>query len=124
MFQIWRREESRFLRGELFFCPNLPVWLIYITRLFQNNPDGIASVTFKDPEQADDCIKMMDWRHFEGKRLRAEQWDGKTKYKVEETEEDRKRRLAGWRNYLEAGAASDDGASAKDQAESGAGNNV
>ncbi|VDP14535.1 unnamed protein product [Heligmosomoides polygyrus] len=28
-------------------------------------------------------------------------WDGKTKYKIDESEEDRKRRLAAWENYIQ-----------------------
>lgn len=46
---------------------------------------------------------MMDYRHFEGKQLRAEVWDGTTKFKLEETEEDRNKRMAHWGNYLEEG---------------------
>ncbi|KAL1227741.1 HIV Tat-specific factor [Trichinella pseudospiralis] len=66
----------------------------------KNNPDGVAAVTFAEPTEADDCITMMDWRIFEGNQLRADRWDGVTKYKVEETEDEQKKRLIQWENYL------------------------
>ncbi|KRX70521.1 HIV Tat-specific factor 1 -like protein, partial [Trichinella sp. T6] len=66
----------------------------------KNNPEGVAAVTFAEPTEADDCITMMDWRIFEGNQLRADRWDGVTKYKVEETEDEEKKRLSQWENYL------------------------
>ncbi|KRY12225.1 HIV Tat-specific factor 1 -like protein [Trichinella patagoniensis] len=68
--------------------------------LYDNNPEGVAAVTFAEPTEADDCITMMDWRIFEGNQLRADRWDGVTKYKVEETEDEEKKRLSQWENYL------------------------
>jgi hypothetical protein len=32
---------------------------------------------------------------------RAERWDGKTSYKIEETDHEREERLAKWEKYLE-----------------------
>lgn len=48
---------------------------------FQRHPDGVAQVNMSDPEEADVVIQMMDRRFFGSRRLIAETWDGKTKYK-------------------------------------------
>jgi len=71
--------------------------------IYENNPAGIASVTFKEPENADDCITMMDYRLLRNRQLRAERWDGRTKYKVEETEEQRNQRIQRYEEELEKG---------------------
>lgn len=47
----------------------------------QRHPDGVAQVNMSDPEEADLVIQMMDRRFFGTRRLIAETWDGKTKYK-------------------------------------------
>lgn len=47
----------------------------------QRHPDGVAQVNMGDPEEADLVIQMMDRRFFGKRRLIAETWDGKTKYK-------------------------------------------
>lgn len=70
--------------------------------MFQNNPEGIATITFAAAEDADDCITMMNYRVFHGKQLRAETWDGRTKYKSEESHEDQEKRLSTWHEFLEA----------------------
>ena len=58
-------------------------------------------MTFKTAEEADVCMEALDRRYFAGKRLLVETWDGKTKYEVEETEEQRRERLSKWEKYLE-----------------------
>ena len=66
------------------------------------NPQGICQVFFASPEEADISISMLDGRVFsKGKAMKAYTWDGKTKYKVNETEEEEKERLANWDKFLE-----------------------
>lgn len=50
--------------------------------LLQRHPDGVASVAFKEPEQADACILSFNGRWFGGRQLTAELWDGTTDYQV------------------------------------------
>lgn len=50
---------------------------------------------------ADDCLTMTDYKYMRGRQIRTERWDGKTKYKVEESEEDRRKRLQLWESQLE-----------------------
>uniref|UniRef100_A0A7N6ACN8 17S U2 SnRNP complex component HTATSF1 n=1 Tax=Anabas testudineus TaxID=64144 RepID=A0A7N6ACN8_ANATE len=71
--------------------------------LFDRHPDGVASVAFKEPEQADACIQSFNGRWFGGRQLSAELWDGTTDYQVEETTREREERLKGWSTFLEGG---------------------
>uniref|UniRef100_A0A3P8TC78 17S U2 SnRNP complex component HTATSF1 n=1 Tax=Amphiprion percula TaxID=161767 RepID=A0A3P8TC78_AMPPE len=71
--------------------------------LFDRHPDGVASVAFKEPEQADACIQSFNGRWFGGRQLSALLWDGTTDYQVEETTREREERLKGWSNFLDGG---------------------
>ncbi|KAM9788528.1 17S U2 SnRNP complex component HTATSF1 [Neosynchiropus ocellatus] len=68
--------------------------------LFDRHPDGVASIAFKEPEQADACIESFNGRWFGGRQLSAELWDGTTDYQVEETSREREERLKGWSSFL------------------------
>lgn len=50
--------------------------------VLQRHPDGVASVAFKEPEEADACIQSFNGRWFGGRQLSAQLWDGKTDYQV------------------------------------------
>lgn len=69
--------------------------------MFQHHPEGVASITYKEPEEADQCITVFNGRWFAKRKLTAETWDGKTKYEIQETAEEREARLKKWQNYLE-----------------------
>ncbi|KAE8287339.1 HIV Tat-specific factor 1 [Larimichthys crocea] len=71
--------------------------------LFDRHPDGVASVAFKEPEQADACIQSFNDRWFGGRQLSAQLWDGSTDYQVEETTREREERLKTWSTFLEGG---------------------
>ncbi|XP_051256534.1 HIV Tat-specific factor 1 [Dicentrarchus labrax] len=71
--------------------------------LFDRHPDGVASVAFKEPEQADACIESFNGRWFGGRQLSAQLWDGTTDYQVEETTREREERLKGWSTFLDGG---------------------
>ena len=69
----------------------------------ENNPDGVATVSFKDVEMADRCCEYMDNRVWKNRRvITCETWDGETKYEVEESAEDRQKRIDEWHNFLES----------------------
>ncbi|XP_035290766.1 HIV Tat-specific factor 1 [Anguilla anguilla] len=90
--------------------------------IFDRHPDGVASVAFKEPEDADVCQLALDGRWFGGRKLSAQLWDGATDYQVEETNREREERLKGWASFLgdgkEKGAAG--GEPAKDAGAEGA----
>ncbi|XP_059943892.1 HIV Tat-specific factor 1 isoform X2 [Mesoplodon densirostris] len=68
--------------------------------LFDRHPDGVASVSFRDPEEADYCIQTLNGRWFGGRQITAQAWDGTTDYQVEETTREREERLKGWEVFL------------------------
>ncbi|XP_058646256.1 HIV Tat-specific factor 1 [Onychostoma macrolepis] len=68
--------------------------------IFDRHPDGVASVAFKEPEEADMCQTALNGRWFGGRKLSAELWDGVTDYQVEETSREREERLKAWGSFL------------------------
>lgn len=70
--------------------------------IFDNHPEGVTSVKFRDADDADKCVAAMNGRWFAKRQLTAELWDGKTDYKVEETDQEREARLKQWEQFLES----------------------
>jgi HIV Tat-specific factor 1 len=68
----------------------------------QRHPDGVVMVTFSAPEEADSCVATVNGRWFAGCQLEATSWDGRTKYQVQETQEEMEKRLSSWHTYLES----------------------
>nr|XP_033802207.1 HIV Tat-specific factor 1 [Geotrypetes seraphini] len=69
--------------------------------IFDRHPDGVASVSFKEPEECDMCIQTLHGRWFGGRQLHVETWDGVTDYQIEETSREREERLKGWETFLD-----------------------
>lgn len=84
--------------------------------VYSCEPDGVCEVRMSDPDEADLVVQMMDRRYFGKRMLSAEIWDGKTKFKLKETEDETKERLSKWDEFLEQ----DDEQSAKNVACAGA----
>nr|XP_045005126.1 HIV Tat-specific factor 1-like [Jaculus jaculus] len=76
--------------------------------VFDRHPDGVASVSFRRPEEADCCIQTLDKRWFGGRQISAQAWDGTTDYLVEETCKEREERMRGWDAFLNAPEANRD----------------
>ncbi|XP_017344282.2 HIV Tat-specific factor 1 [Ictalurus punctatus] len=68
--------------------------------IFDRHPDGVASVAFKETEEADMCVAALNARWFGGRQLSAQLWDGVTDYQVQETVREREERLKGWSTFL------------------------
>jgi HIV Tat-specific factor 1 len=71
--------------------------------VLKKNPAGVATVSFKSVDDADNCCEYLNdrvWKN--GRIITCETWDGKTKYDVEETEEERQTRLDEWHKFIEA----------------------
>lgn len=47
----------------------------------QRHPEGVAQVSMGDADEADLVVQMMNGRFFGQRKLTAEIWDGKTKFK-------------------------------------------
>nr|XP_045626344.1 HIV Tat-specific factor 1 homolog [Procambarus clarkii]XP_045626345.1 HIV Tat-specific factor 1 homolog [Procambarus clarkii]XP_045626346.1 HIV Tat-specific factor 1 homolog [Procambarus clarkii]XP_045626347.1 HIV Tat-specific factor 1 homolog [Procambarus clarkii]XP_045626348.1 HIV Tat-specific factor 1 homolog [Procambarus clarkii] len=71
------------------------------------HPDGVVQVTFEEVEFADMCIATLNRRLYNGRTLHVSVWDGKEKFKIEETEAEREERLKRWSKFLESGENTD-----------------
>ncbi|BFU24525.1 RNA-binding protein, putative [Entamoeba histolytica HM-1:IMSS-B] len=68
--------------------------------VFNTNPEGIVIIKFKDHSAAEQCVALMNGRWFDKHQLSCDYYDGYTNYKVEETEEQKRERIARWEEYL------------------------
>ncbi|XP_065217750.1 17S U2 SnRNP complex component HTATSF1 [Planococcus citri] len=71
--------------------------------IYDKHQDGVAQVWFKEAEAADACVQLLNNRWFGKRLITAETWDGKTKYKVQETKEEEEARLKKWESFLNSG---------------------
>ncbi|KAG5678501.1 hypothetical protein PVAND_008168 [Polypedilum vanderplanki] len=69
--------------------------------IYDRHPEGVAQITMADAEEADLVVKLMNGRFFGQRKLTADTWDGKTKYKIDESEIDKNDRLKKWETFLE-----------------------
>ncbi|XP_049840156.1 HIV Tat-specific factor 1 homolog [Schistocerca gregaria] len=90
-------EYQQELREECQKCGDVRRVVIY-----DRHPEGVAQVTFREPEEADACIQLLNGRWYNQRKITAETWDGKTKYKIVETEEEVQKRLKKWEQFLES----------------------
>ncbi|KAK5579310.1 hypothetical protein RB653_008991 [Dictyostelium firmibasis] len=68
--------------------------------IFEYNPDGVVSVKFVEFESAEKCVALMNDRYFAGRKLSADFYDGYSNYYVEETDENKEKRLKKWESYI------------------------
>jgi len=68
--------------------------------LYDKHPEGVCQVFFKDPSEADMAVQMLHGRLFGKKVMSVETWDGKSKYKMEESKEEESERLKHWEKFL------------------------
>lgn len=69
--------------------------------IYDRHPEGVAQVNMASPEEADLVIQMMQGRFFGQRKLTAETWDGKTKYKIDESATEAQERLSKWDEFLD-----------------------
>lgn len=97
------------LRDECSKCGTVKKVVIYSCE-----PEGVAEVRMSDPDEADIVVQMMHRRFFEKRMLSAEIWDGQTKFKVKETEDESKERLSKWDEFLEEAHADNEKSTEKE----------
>lgn len=51
--------------------------------LLKRHEEGVATLKFRDPAHADECIRNLHGRWFAGKKITAETWDGVTNYRLD-----------------------------------------
>lgn len=69
--------------------------------IYDGHPEGVAQVTMKEPEQADAAVLLISGRWFGKRQITAEIWDGRTKYRIAETDADIGKRIDKWGKFLE-----------------------
>lgn len=69
--------------------------------IYDRHPEGVAQITMKEPEQADAVVQLMNGRWFGKRQITAEIWDGRTKYRIAETDAALNQRIEKWDNFLE-----------------------
>nr|XP_017010584.2 LOW QUALITY PROTEIN: HIV Tat-specific factor 1 [Drosophila takahashii] len=83
--------------------------------IYDRHPEGVAQINMSSPEEADQVIQMMQGRYFGQRQLSAESWDGKTKYKIDESATEASERLSKWDDFLAQEEAEDKKATAEEQ---------
>lgn len=91
------------LRDECSKCGTVKKVVVYSCEA-----EGVAEVRMADPDEADLVVQMMHRRYFGKRMLSAELWDGKTKFKRQETEDESSQRLSKWDEFLEQDDANDE----------------
>ncbi|XP_034945620.1 HIV Tat-specific factor 1 homolog [Chelonus insularis] len=89
-------EYQQDIRSECAKCGDVKKVTIY-----DRHPEGVAQVTFSNPDEAQACIQLLNGRWFGQRKITAEIWDGKTKYKIHETDAEIEARLDKWDKFLE-----------------------
>ena len=69
--------------------------------IFDRHPEGVVSVKFADEPMALKCIAKMNGHKFAGRTVAATMWDGRTNYKIEETDAEREARAKKWEEDLD-----------------------
>ncbi|KYM94283.1 HIV Tat-specific factor 1 [Cyphomyrmex costatus] len=89
-------EYQQDIRSECLKCGDVRKVVIY-----DRHPEGVAQVTFREPAEAQACVQLLNGRWFSQRKISAEIWDGKTKYKITETDAEIEARIKKWDKYLE-----------------------
>ncbi|XP_018317730.1 HIV Tat-specific factor 1 homolog [Mycetomoellerius zeteki] len=89
-------EYQQDIRSECLKCGDVRKVIIY-----DRHPEGVAQVTFREPTEAQACVQLLNGRWFSQRKISAEIWDGKTKYKITETDAEIEARIKKWDKYLE-----------------------
>ncbi|XP_076277446.1 RRM1_TatSF1_like and RRM2_TatSF1_like domain-containing protein barc [Lasioglossum baleicum] len=88
-------EYQQDIRSECLKCGDVRKVVVY-----DRHPEGVAQVTFREPAEAQACVQLLNGRWFSQRKISAEIWDGKTKYKILETDAEIEARIAKWDEYL------------------------
>jgi len=68
--------------------------------IFDAHPEGVVQIFMSSQEEADAVVTNFNGRFFGGRRLTAELYDGVTKFKINETDAEREKRLAQWEKFI------------------------
>ncbi|XP_063984049.1 17S U2 SnRNP complex component HTATSF1 [Diachasmimorpha longicaudata] len=89
-------EYQQDIRSECSKCGDVRKVTVY-----DRHPEGVAQITFREPSEAQACVQLLNGRWFGQRKITADIWDGKTKYKIAETDAEIEARLDKWDKFLE-----------------------
>ena len=69
--------------------------------IFDRHPEGVIAVTFAEASHAQACIDALNNKFYAQRTVSAHLWDGKTRYKIQETDEESERRLEKWKQDIQ-----------------------
>ncbi|XP_059058283.1 HIV Tat-specific factor 1-like [Achroia grisella] len=69
--------------------------------IYDRHPEGVAQITMKEPTEADAVVQLINGRWFGKRQITAEIWDGRTKYRIAETDAEISKRIDKWDKFLE-----------------------
>ncbi|KAM3958848.1 RRM1_TatSF1_like and RRM2_TatSF1_like domain-containing protein barc [Aphomia sociella] len=69
--------------------------------IYDRHPEGVAQITMKEPTEADAVVQLINGRWFGKKQITAEIWDGRTKYRIAETDAEISKRIDTWDKFLQ-----------------------
>ncbi|CAH1637546.1 unnamed protein product [Spodoptera littoralis] len=86
--------------------------------IYDRHPEGVAQITMKEPEMADAVVELINGRWFGKRQITAEIWDGRTKYRIAETDSEISKRINKWDEFLEGKDGEEKKNGSKESAES------
>lgn len=86
--------------------------------IYDRHPEGVAQITMKEPEMADAVVELINGRWFGKRQITAEIWDGRTKYRIAETDSEISKRINKWDQFLEGKEGEEKKNGSKESAES------
>jgi len=69
--------------------------------IFDAHPEGVVQIFMSGYEEADAVVEKFNGRFFGGRQLTAALYDGVTRFKINETDAERDKRLAQWEKFIE-----------------------
>lgn len=69
--------------------------------IYDKHPEGVVAITFANSDHAEKCVKALNNMYYAQRVVQAELWDGKSKYRIKETDEEAEKRLAKWHQDIQ-----------------------
>uniref|UniRef100_A0A0N5C8N6 17S U2 SnRNP complex component HTATSF1 n=1 Tax=Strongyloides papillosus TaxID=174720 RepID=A0A0N5C8N6_STREA len=68
--------------------------------VYENNREGVISGRYNNTDESDLAVKHLNGSFFRNRVITVDYWDGRTKYNVEEDEDQVKARMESWEKFL------------------------
>uniref|UniRef100_A0A0K0EEC8 RRM domain-containing protein n=1 Tax=Strongyloides stercoralis TaxID=6248 RepID=A0A0K0EEC8_STRER len=82
--------------------------------VYENNREGVISGKYNNTDESDLAVKHLNGSFFRNRIISVDYWDGRTKYNVEEDEEQNKARMESWKQFLGGDSETDEEINSKE----------